>query len=53
MKKENIAIIEMLICATLWSVAGIFIKLIPWNGFAVAGMRSLIAGLTMAFYMLI
>mgnify|MGYP004580032239 FL=1 len=53
MKKENIAIIEMLICAALWSVAGIFIKLIPWNGFAVAGMRSLIAGLTIAIYMLI
>lgn len=53
MKKENIAIIEMLICAALWSVAGIFIKLIPWNGFAVAGMRSLIAGLTIAAYMLI
>ena len=53
MKKENIAIIEMLICAALWSVAGIFIKLIPWNGFAVAGMRSLIAGLTIAVYMLI
>lgn len=43
----------MLICAALWSVAGIFIKLIPWNGFAVAGMRSLIAGLTIAVYMLI
>lgn len=53
MKKENIAIIEMLICAALWSVAGIFIKLIPWNGFAVAGMRSLVAGLTIAVYMLI
>lgn len=53
MKKENIAIIEMLICATLWSTAGIFIKLLPWNGFAVAGMRSLIAGLTMAVYMCI
>lgn len=43
----------MLICAALWSVAGIFIKLIPWNGFAVAGMRSLIAGLTITVYMLI
>ena len=53
MKKENLAIIEMLICATLWSIAGIFIKLIPWNGFAVAGMRSLIAGATIAVYMLI
>lgn len=53
MKKENTAIVEMLICATLWSIAGIFIKLMPWNGFAVAGMRSLIAGVTMAVYMLI
>ena len=53
MKKENLAIIEMLVCATLWSIAGIFIKLIPWNGFAVAGMRSLIAGATIALYMLI
>lgn len=52
MKKENAAIVEMLVCATLWSIAGIFIKLIPWNGFAVAGMRSLIAGITMAVYML-
>lgn len=53
MKKENIAIIEMLICATLWSVAGIFMKLLPWNGFAVAGLRSLIAGLTVAAYILL
>lgn len=53
MKKENKAIIEMLICAALWSIAGIFMKLIPWNGFAIAGVRSLIAGLTIAAYMLI
>ena len=53
MKKENIAMLEMLLCAALWSIAGIFIKLIPWNGFAVASMRSLVAGLTIAIYMLI
>ena len=53
MKKENLAIIEMLICATLWSMAGIFMKLLPWNGLAVAGLRSLIAGLTIAAYILI
>ena len=46
MNKERIAIIEMLTCAALWSIAGIFIKLVPWNGFAVAGMRSLVAGMT-------
>jgi len=53
MKKENIGMIEMLLCAALWSIAGIFMKLIPWNGFAVAGMRSLIAGATFAVYMII
>jgi len=46
MNKERIAIIQMLACATLWSIAGIFIKMVPWNGFAVAGMRSLVAGFT-------
>lgn len=46
MTKENKATLEMLLCATLWSIAGILFKLIPWNGFAVAGMRSLIAGAT-------
>lgn len=53
MKKESIGTIEMLICALLWSIAGIFMKLIPWNGFAIAGVRSLIAGLTMLTYVLI
>ncbi len=53
MKKENLAMLEMLLCAALWSIAGVFIKLIPWNGFAIAGMRSLIAGLTFVVYMLI
>ncbi len=53
MKKENKAIMEMLLCAALWSTAGIIIKLLPWNGFAVAGLRSLIAGTTIAVYMLI
>ena len=51
MKKENLAILEMLLCAALWSIAGIFIKLLPWNGFAVASLRSLIAGLTILVYM--
>ncbi len=46
MTKENKASLEMLLCAALWSIAGILFKLIPWNGFAVAGMRSLIAGIT-------
>ena len=43
----------MVVCAFLWSIAGIFIKLLPWNGFAVASLRSLLAGLTIAVYMAI
>ena len=46
MTKEKRASFEMLLCAALWSIAGILFKLVPWNGFAVAGMRSLIAGIT-------
>lgn len=37
----------------LWSIAGIFIKLIPWNGMVIAGVRSLLAALTVGGYMLI
>ncbi len=51
MKKENKAILEMLLCAGLWSIAGIFIKLLPWSGLAVSSLRSLVAGLTIAIYM--
>ncbi|MFR5781604.1 MAG: DMT family transporter [Oscillospiraceae bacterium] len=48
---RNRAIFEMLLCAALWSIAGIFIKLIPWNSVVIAGVRSLIAGLVMFVYM--
>ncbi len=50
MKKENRAILEMLICAALWSIAGIFIKLIPWNSFVISALRSFFAGLTVLAY---
>ena len=50
MKKENRAILEMLICASLWSIAGIFIKLIPWNSFVISALRSLFAGITVLAY---
>ena len=53
MKKEHIGILEMIACAMLWSIAGIFIKLLPWHGFAVASLRALIAGITIAVYMAI
>lgn len=41
----------MLTCAALWSIAGIFIKLIPWNPLVIAGFRSLIAAVVVVIYM--
>lgn len=35
--------IAFVICAFLWSIAGLFIKFIDWNPFLIAGTRSLIA----------
>lgn len=35
----------MAACAFLWSIAGLFIKLVPWNPPLIAGARSLVAGL--------
>lgn len=50
MDKKNKAIIEMLTCAALWSIAGIFIKLIPWSAFAISSIRSLVAGITLLVF---
>lgn len=43
----------MVICASLWSIAGLFMKFIPWHPFAIAGMRSLFAAVTVAAFILI
>lgn len=50
-KSEKRAILLMASCAGLWSIAGIFIKLIPWNSLVIAGLRSLIAAIVVAVYM--
>ena len=33
--------------SVLWSFAGICIKLLSWNGYAIAGLRGLIAAMMM------
>ena len=33
----------MMTCAFLWSIAGLFIKILDWNPFLIAGLRSFIA----------
>lgn len=50
-KAQKKSILLMLTCASLWSIAGIFIKLIPWNPLVIAGFRSLIAAVIVLVYM--
>ena len=40
--------VALVICAVLWSTGGIFVKNIELNGLAIAGIRSLIAGIFMS-----
>lgn len=45
------AIVLLLLSATLWSLGGLFIKLVDWHPFAIAGMRSLIAAGAIAIWL--
>lgn len=40
----------MVICAVLWSIGGLFIKLISWDPLLIAGIRSLIAAVATGIY---
>lgn len=50
--KENTpkGIMLLVAASVLWSTSGVMIKGISWDGFAVAGFRSLIAAVTMLFF---
>lgn len=51
--KERKGIVQMAICAVLWSISGVFIKMIPWNALVLAGFRSLIGASVLALYLLL
>jgi drug/metabolite transporter (DMT)-like permease len=48
---KNIGIWAMSGTAFLWSIAGLFIKVIDWNPIAIAGIRSLIASIVIIVYL--
>ncbi len=48
---KSIGILAMAATAFLWSIAGLFIKVIDWNPIAIAGMRSLIASIVILVYL--
>ena len=47
----NFGIWAMVATAFLWSLAGLFIKVIDWNPFAIAGARSLVSSLVILAYL--
>ena len=51
LKRKHKAMLLMVLTAAMWSIAGIFIKLISWSPFLIAGVRSGISGSIMAMYM--
>jgi drug/metabolite transporter (DMT)-like permease len=48
---KNAGILAMAATAFLWSIAGLFIKVIDWNPIAIAGMRSFIASIVIFVYL--
>lgn len=52
MRKERLAILQMICCALLWSTSGILIKLVPWPPLAIACVRSVFAAAVLGGYML-
>ena len=51
MNRKRRAMLLMVLTACMWSLGGIFIKLISWSPFLIAGVRSAISGSIMAGYM--
>lgn len=48
---KKIGIMQMVLCAMLWSIGGVFIKAVDMNPFVIAGGRSLFAALAVVVYM--
>jgi len=47
---KSAGILAMAATAFLWSIAGLFIKVIDWNPIAIAGMRSFVASIVILIY---
>ncbi len=49
-RSAGLGILAMVITAFLWSIAGLFIKVIDWHPLTIAGFRSLIASFVVLLY---
>lgn len=44
------SILSLVLCATLWSIGGLFIKMVDWTPIGIAGLRSLLGGVTILLF---
>ena len=51
MEDKGKAMLIMALCAVMWSMGGIFIKLISWSPLLISGVRSLISAAVMGCFM--
>jgi drug/metabolite transporter (DMT)-like permease len=50
-RTQGRAVAAMAGCALLWSTGGLLVKIVSWNPFALAGVRSLIGGLVILAFL--
>ena len=51
MQDKTKGMLLMVVCAVLWSTAGIFIKWIEWNPFVISGVRGFVSAVTVFIFM--
>ncbi len=51
MNEKNKATLAMVVCALMWSISGILIKMISWNPLVIASVRSMISTLVLLIIM--
>lgn len=48
---RHLAILSMVMTGVLWSFTGLLVKVLPWNGVVIAGLRGLVTTITLWVYL--
>lgn len=51
-RMRHLAILSMVMTGVLWSFTGLLVKVLPWNGVVIAGLRGLVTTITLWVYLL-
>ncbi len=50
-RMRHLAILSMVMTGVLWSFTGLLVKVLPWNGVVIAGLRGLVTTITLWVYL--